>query len=67
MCTPYPANESNNSIELYFLFGRFIEHLNPHAPTNRMLRGFEWIVDPTNPKTSKTTSQSLLLLLRPNF
>jgi hypothetical protein len=66
MLTPYPTNESSNSIELYFLSGRFIKHLNQHAPTNKMLRGFEWIVDLANPKTS-TTSQAFLLLLRPNF
>jgi hypothetical protein len=67
MLTPYLTNEFSNSIELYFLFGRFIKHLNQHAPTNKMLRGFEWIADLANPKTSKTTSQAFLLLLRPDF
>jgi len=67
MLTPYPTNESSNSIELYFFFGRFIKHLNQHAPTNKMLRSFEWIADLANPKTSKTTSQAFLLLLRLDF
>ncbi len=67
MHTPCPANEASSSAELSNLTRGFIRHLNKHAPVDRMLRGFEWILDSANPGISKTASQALLLLLRLDF
>ncbi len=67
MNTPCPANEATSSGELSNLTGRFLNYLNEHVPADRMLKGFEWILDSVNPGTSETTSQAFLPLLRPDF
>ncbi len=67
MHTPCPANEASSSAELSNLTRGFTRHLNKHAPVDRMLRDFEWILDSANPGISKTASQALLLLLRLDF
>jgi len=57
----------SSSGELSNLTGRFLNYLNKHVPADRMLKGFEWILDSANPGTSETTSQAFLPLLRPDF
>ncbi len=40
-----PANEVSSSWQLSLLTGEFIRWLNEHAPGDRQLEGFEWILD----------------------
>jgi hypothetical protein len=65
--TLHPAIEASSSWQLSLLTGEFIRWLNEHAPGDRQLEGFEWILDSPNPRTSNSSSKALVPLLRPNF
>jgi len=65
--TVHPANEASSSWQMSLLTGEFIRWLNEHAPGDRKLKRFEWLLDSPNPRTSNSSLKALVPLSRPNF